>query len=66
MVERPEENRMKTGKSRNLFDRLVKSIKQAGKIHRGEMAPSRRFEVIPSDLEKMREALRKPRPVSRP
>lgn len=57
---------MKTGKSRNLFDRLVESIKQAGKIHRGEMAPSRRFKVTPSDLEKMREDLHKPRPVSRP
>lgn len=27
------------------FTRLVESIKQAGKIHRGEMAPSRRFQV---------------------
>jgi len=42
-----------------MFNRLVESVKQAGKIHRGEMAPSRRFEVTPLDIKKIRETLRK-------
>lgn len=45
-----------------LFDRLVTSIKQAGKIHRGEMPPSRRFEYTPLDIKKMREDLHKSQP----
>jgi putative transcriptional regulator len=45
-----------------MFDRLVTSIKQAGKIHRGEMPPSRRFEVTPLDIKKMREDLHKSQP----
>lgn len=45
-----------------MFDRLVESIKQAGKIHRGEMPPSRRFEVTALDIKKMREDLHKSQP----
>jgi putative transcriptional regulator len=45
-----------------MFDRLVTSIKQAGKIHRGEMPPSRQFEVTPLDIKKMREDLHKSQP----
>jgi len=39
---------VKTEMKRAVFDRLVESIKQAGKFHRGEMQPSRRFEVVPA------------------
>lgn len=45
-----------------MFDRLVASIKQAGQIHREEIAPSRRFEVTPLDIKKMRENLHKSQP----
>ena len=45
-----------------LFNKLVDSIKEAGKIHRGEMPPSRRFEVTPLDIKKMRENLHKSQP----
>ncbi|MBF0502109.1 MAG: helix-turn-helix domain-containing protein [Candidatus Riflebacteria bacterium] len=45
-----------------LFDRLAASIKQAGQIHRGEIAPSRRFEITPIDIKKMREDLHKSQP----
>jgi putative transcriptional regulator len=45
-----------------LFDRLVTSIKQAGKIHRGEILPSRRFEYTPFDIKKIREDLHKSQP----
>lgn len=47
---------------KELFDRLVTSIKQAGKINRGEEAPSRRFDVTPLDIKKMRESLHKSQP----
>ena len=39
---------------KELFDRLVTSIKRAGKIRRGEEAPSRRFDVTPLDIKKLR------------
>lgn len=39
------------------FDKLVKSIKQAGAIKKGEMAPSRRFEFDPIDIRAIREKL---------
>jgi putative transcriptional regulator len=48
--------------NKTMFDRLVVSIKQAGKIHRGEMPPSRRFEITPLDIKKMREDLHKSQP----
>jgi len=47
---------------KELFDRLVTSIKQAGKINRREEAPSRRFDVTPLDIKKMRESLHKSQP----
>ncbi|MCH8125289.1 helix-turn-helix domain-containing protein [candidate division KSB1 bacterium] len=39
------------------FDKLVKSIKQAGAIKKGEMASSRRFEFDPVDIKVIRERL---------
>lgn len=30
---------------KEMFDRLVESVKQAGKIYRGEQQPSRVFEI---------------------
>lgn len=36
------------------FNKLVKSITQAGAIKRGEMAPSRRFEFDPLDIKALR------------
>lgn len=41
------------------FADLVKSIKQAGKIRRGEMKPSRRFEMAPADIKTIRQSLEK-------
>ena len=41
------------------FDNLVKSIKQAEKIRRGEMRPSRSFEFDPIDIKKIRLRLNK-------
>ena len=38
-----------------LFNQLVKSIKQAGKIHRGEAKPSREFRVGEIDVKSVRE-----------
>ncbi len=42
-----------------LFDELVTSIKQAGKIHRGETKPSRTFVFQPEDVRQIREKLKK-------
>jgi len=42
-----------------LFDDLVESIKEAGKIHRGEMPPSREFVFEPMDIKAIREGLSK-------
>ena len=40
------------------FEKLVKRIKQAGAIKKGEMAPSRRFEFDPIDIRAIREKLK--------
>ena len=39
------------------FDELVASIREAGKIRRGEQAPSRVFEVKPDDIRDIRRKL---------
>lgn len=44
---------------KQLFDELVASVKQAGKIHRGEAQPSRTFVFQPDDVRKIREKLHK-------
>ena len=41
------------------FDNLVESIKQAGKIRRGEMKASRTFEFSPTDIKAIRLRLKK-------
>lgn len=41
------------------FDKLIGSIKQAGKIRRGEMKPSRVFQFSPTDIKKIRLGLKK-------
>jgi putative transcriptional regulator len=41
------------------FDKLIGSIKQAGKIRRGEMKPSRIFQFSPTDIKKIRLRLKK-------
>lgn len=41
------------------FIKLVESIKQAGKIRRGEMPPSRIFEVQPAEIKAIRQKLGK-------
>jgi hypothetical protein len=52
---------MKRGRVKEmLFDDLVESIKEAGKIHRGEMPPSRKFIFAPGDIKAIREGLNKP------
>lgn len=40
------------------FDDLVESIKQAGKIRRGEMKPSRIFDFSPADIKSIRSKLK--------
>ena len=40
------------------FDTLVKSIKQAGKIRRGEMKASRTFQFKPADIRRIRDRLK--------
>ena len=42
-----------------LFDELVESIKEAGRIHRGEAKPSRTFVFEPEDVRQIREKLHK-------
>ena len=44
---------------KELFEELVGSIKQAGKIHRGEMKPSREFVFEPDDVRAIRAKLHK-------
>ena len=44
---------------KELFNELVESIKEAGKIHRGELQPSRQFEVNPFNIKQLREKLKK-------
>jgi putative transcriptional regulator len=41
------------------FDKLVESIKQTGKIRRGEMKPSRVAEFAPVDVKAIRQRLGK-------
>jgi putative transcriptional regulator len=41
------------------FNDLVKSIKQAGRIDRGESRPSREFTFLPEDVRAIREKLNK-------
>ena len=36
------------------FDELVASVREAGKIKRGEMAPSRKFQFKPAAVRKIR------------
>jgi putative transcriptional regulator len=40
------------------FDNLIESIKQAGKIRRGEMKPSRMFTFGPADIKNIRSKLK--------
>jgi len=40
-----------------LFDELLKSVKQAGKIHRGKTSPSRKFDYAEVDVKAVREQM---------
>ena len=44
---------------KQLFDELVASIKEAGRIHRGEAQPSRSVVFEPQDVRAIREKLHK-------
>ena len=44
---------------KEMFDQLVASVKEAGKIHRGEIKASRTFVFQPEDVRKIREKLHK-------
>jgi len=44
---------------KDMFDQLVASVKEAGKIHRGEVKASRTFVFQPEDVRKIREKLHK-------
>jgi hypothetical protein len=46
------------------FNNLVESIKKAGKMKRGELPPSRRFEFSLLDIKTIREKLKNPSPSS--
>ena len=39
------------------FEKLVMSVKQAGKIKRGKLSPGRKFEFTPYDIKKIRHKL---------
>ncbi len=39
------------------FDELIKSVHQAGKVKRGEVAPSRTFRFEPEDVRRIRRDL---------
>ena len=41
------------------FDKLLESVKQAGRVRRGEMRPGRVFHFNPADIKKIRLRLRK-------
>ena len=41
------------------FNKLVSSVKQAGKIKRGKMEPSRVIEFAPTDIKEIRHKLKK-------
>ncbi|HEX7192777.1 MAG TPA: NadS family protein [Thermoanaerobaculia bacterium] len=44
---------------KQLFDDLVAGVREAGRIHRGEAKPSRRFVFKPEDVRHVREKLTK-------
>jgi putative transcriptional regulator len=44
---------------KQLFDDLVESVREAGRIHRGESPASRRFVFQPDDVRKIRQKLKK-------
>jgi putative transcriptional regulator len=44
------------------FDELLSSVKQAGKIRRKKMKPSRRFHYRPADIKAIREQLEMSQP----
>jgi putative transcriptional regulator len=44
---------------KNKFDQLVESIKQAGKIKRGELKPAREFHFTPADIKEIRSRMNK-------
>jgi len=44
---------------KNNFDKLVSSVKQAGRIRRGEMKPARVFVFRPADIKAIRRRLKK-------
>jgi putative transcriptional regulator len=44
---------------KNEFSLLIESIKQAGKIKRGELSPGRRVEFDPLDIKAIRKRLNK-------
>jgi len=46
---------------KQLFNELIESIREAGKIHRGEKAPSRRFAFQPEDVRSICATSRLPR-----
>jgi len=51
---------MKRGCVKNMmFNDLVESIKEAGRIHRGEIPPSRKFVFEPMDTKAIRKGLSK-------
>ena len=39
------------------FDELIKSVRQAGKVKRGELTPSRTFRFEPDDVRRIRKDL---------
>ncbi len=41
------------------FEQLVESVRQAGRIRRGEMEPARKFEVRAEDVKAIRAKLNK-------
>jgi putative transcriptional regulator len=41
------------------FEQLVKSVRKAGRIHRGAAKPSRSFKFAPADVKAIRRRLRK-------
>ncbi len=41
------------------FDKLIDSVKQAGRIRRGELKPSRAFNFAPADVKAIRQRLGK-------
>jgi hypothetical protein len=47
---------------KRLFAEFVACIKEAGKIHRGEARPSRRFVFEPEEVRRAWEKLRRPQP----